>query len=256
MQPRHVLWSIAAALALCSAGAASATTIDKTLTIDVFQVCDTGGGNCAAVGPAGDAYYAAEVNKIWAQAGISVSFDFVQQIDNSNFTNINDGVVGSRFGDLAAAYGTGGPSSTTVDLFLVHTVAGAYGEGWLGAGGLVIAMDTVMAYNGGVGRIDTIAHELGHNLGLVPNSLGGDSGGHTTDPTQLMDTGLTRDIPTSLADIAPGAAGYDVIPAGQAALARQSSLLSDLAAPEPASWTLLLTGIGLGLLARRRAAAG
>ena len=60
-------------------------------------------------------------------------------------------------------------------MFLVHTIAGAYGEGWFAWGGIGIAMDTVMAYNGGLGRIDTIAHELGHNLGLVPTSLGGDA---------------------------------------------------------------------------------
>ena len=59
-------------------------------------------------------------------------------------------------------------------MFLVHNLDfnAAYGEGWLGFGGLVMNMDLVMAFNGGAGRIDTIAHELGHNLGLVQPDAG------------------------------------------------------------------------------------
>jgi hypothetical protein len=239
--------------------------ITKTLTLDVFVVCNDDGTNCASTGPAGDAYFAAEVNKIWAQAGISVGFNFVQNINSTNFTGIDDSVTGKGFSDLGAAYGTHGASTTTVDLFLTHTVRSVsgivnppsvlvYGEGYFGYGGIVIGMDTVMAYNGGLGRIDTIAHELGHNLGLVPQgALGGDAGGHSPGhPSYLMADGASRNVPATLANIAPSGLGLDFLPTDQINLARQSALLHDL--PEPASFALFALGL-LGMAAGRRVAA-
>ncbi|MFL5255501.1 MAG: PEP-CTERM sorting domain-containing protein [Rhodopila sp.] len=238
------------ALGLGWSGQVSATTIDKTLTVNVYQVCSDTGTNCASTGPAGDTYFAAEVNKIWAQAGISVAFDFVRQIDSSAFSNINDSSTSHRFQDLAYAYGTG-PSATNVDMFLVHSVVGAYGEGWFGWGGLVIAMDDVMTFNGGIGRIDTIAHELGHNLGLMPDNLSGSDGqGHSTIPQELMASGGIRSIPASLADIAPSGLGLDLLSAGEIAIVRQSSLLHDI--PEPATCLLLLGAVGTIAGSRRR----
>jgi hypothetical protein len=238
-----------------SADPALALPITKTLTLDVFVVCNTDGTNCASTGPAGDAYFAAEANKIWAQAGISVGFNFVQNINDSNFTAINDNVVGKRFCDLAGTCAPLSPSSTNVDLFLTHSVnsvgGAVYGEGYFGYGGIVIGMDLVMAYNGGLGRIDTIAHELGHNLGLVPEgALGGDAGGHSPGhPNYLMADGVSRTVPATLADIAPSGLGLDFLPTDQINLARQSSLLHGV--PEPASYALFALGL-LGMAAGRR----
>ena len=229
------------------------------LTIQVFQLCNGSGVNCASLGPAGDLFYAAETNKIWAQAGISVSFQFVQQIDSTKFSTIDDtSGSGHTFGDLAGTYGTHGPSSTIVDMFLVHPISGAYGESWFDAGGLVIGMDDVMAFNAGDpaypnGRIDTIAHELGHNLGLVPASLGGDAGAHSSNPNYLMASGGIRNVPGTSADIAPDGLNLDQIPADQIAYARQSGLLApDSSVPEPGYGVLAAVISATFILVRRR----
>jgi hypothetical protein len=234
-------------------GIASATPVTKTLTIQVFQVCDDTGHNCASTGPVGDSYFAAEVNKIWNQAGISVEFNFAQQINSTHFSFMDDSVAGDGFVNLANLYGTHGPSSTIVDMFLVHTVAGVYGEGWFGKGGLLMSMDDVMAFNSGLGRIDTIAHELGHNFGLVPSSLGGDAGAHSAIADYLMAAGGVRDIPASVADIYPSGHGFDFLPTDQIDLARESSLLRDITSvPEPGSYVLLAIGLIALIMLRRR----
>lgn len=235
--------------------AASASPITKYLTIQVYQVCDNSGLNCASTGPVLDPYFTAETDKIWAQAGIGVGFNFAGTLNSTLFSTIDDTTgSGHTFGDLQNLYG--GPSTITVDMFLVRNIDSntVYGEGWMGLGGLVMNMDLVMAYNGGLGRIDTIAHELGHNLGLVPTSLGGDAGGHSASPNYLMASGSWRNVPTTSTDICPSGACLDLLPTDQIAYARQSSLLQDVV-PEPASIALFGSGVlALGMFRRWRSA--
>ncbi len=205
----------AALLPNAASAAVFAQVIDKTVNINVYQVCETDGTGCASKGPATNNYFAAETNKIWAQAGISVNFEFVLSINDSNYLNLYDVAVPGEnkftFGNLHALYGTMGPSDTGVDLFLVNDHARAYGVGWYGQGGLVMSMQSIMDFNCGgaigcIGRIDTLAHELGHDFGMVSKdgafAMPGDTS-HSTEDKQLMAPGSSRTVPTTMMDINP-----------------------------------------------------
>jgi hypothetical protein len=244
--PRLLLISVLAAATLIP-GEAHAAAITHAVNIQVYQLCDDAGLNCAPLGPLGNEYFATETNKIWSQAGIGVWFTFAGQINSTLFSNLDDNVAGSTFADLHAAYGSMGPSTTTVDMFLVHSLPGpVYGYGWIGFGGIVIAMTDVM----NAGRIDTIAHELGHNFGLVPVGLGGDVTYHSPLGNFLMASGDIRTVPATVANIAPDGLALDFIPAVQGDFARESSLL--FAVPEPS--TFALAAAAVLLLWRRRPA--
>ncbi|MDD5295317.1 MAG: zinc-dependent metalloprotease family protein [Rhodocyclaceae bacterium] len=233
---------------------ASALPITKNLTVTVFDVCNNTGSNCASMGPAGDNFFAAETNKIWAQAGISITFNFVGYINSSAFSYINDNAYGTS---AAALYNTTsaaiGLSAAQDYLFLVHTISAVGGGTTWGetastalgntANANFIAMDTVMSYSAS-GRMDTIAHELGHTLGLEHY----DSSGN-----YLMASGGVRNIPSDISQISTnGLTGKDQLPVGQVAIARSDTLLRDYAAPEPEVLFLVLIGLaGAGGVGRR-----
>ena len=245
---------------------ADAMTIDKTVNINVYQLCTDDGSSCASQGPSGNNYYFTETNKIWAQAGISVSFTFIETINSTAFYNLNDDTPGSTFDDLynfKFGADTAGTVMDRVDMFLINDYAGAYGVGYSGAGGLVMSMSAISAFDcdgafGCTGRIDTLAHELGHNFGLVPESAGDYGGdadpGHSTGLNTLMNGGETRNVPTTVADIYPSGQGLDYLPESHIAVARGSSLLVS-AVPEPSTWAMFAVGLlGMGTWVRRRQA--
>jgi len=214
-----------------------AVPITKQLVVNVITVCDNAGLNCASHGPAGDPYFELEADKIWAQAGIDIKFVDGGTLDNTALLTGASGVANFT-GALA------GPGTT---MYLVNdlTCSGCtlFGEAWLDAGGLVINMGAVLAYSA-AGRIDTIAHELGHNLGLPHDD---------TNANYLIASGSVRNIPNSLGQICPDGPCYDLLSAAQISNAYDSSLLIAYAAPEPGS--LILTAAALfaaGLVRRRR----
>lgn len=229
---------------------ASAMTITKAVDINVVSVCSSTAG-CASDGPVGDKFFQTEVNKIWAQAGIQVNFVSQSYLTNDNYYNINDRSASSSFYNLDRLYG--GASDSTIYMYLVHSINGgtAWGEGWVDGSGFVIAMDQVVSAN----RLDTVAHELGHNLGLLPTSDGG-VGWHSTDPYDLMASGSIRYSPANIGEISTdGLTGKDQLPLDQVLIARSSRFLYDLAAEidEPQSVALLLVGlVGVGGMQRRQ----
>jgi hypothetical protein len=106
-------------------------------------------------------------------------------------------------------------------------------------------MDDVTSFNGGLGRIDTIAHEFGHNLDL----------GHYENSaysSYFMASGTYRSVPSTLGSIFPDGYDYDYLASDDISTARKSSLLSDATVPEPSTLLLLSPGLLCLVFLRKR----
>ena len=70
-------WRLASGFCLAFAPSwLSVAPIASTVNVNVHQLCDDAGSNCASTGPTDNAFFADSTNKIWSQAGISVTFTF------------------------------------------------------------------------------------------------------------------------------------------------------------------------------------
>lgn len=205
-----------------SEGRAQTTVqITKRVTVQPIQIRSTDG---LTVGNAAQTLFEAETKKIWAQAGIDVLFlPMATYTDNAYLSVSADAGLSNSLAGLVTKAGTPwvsggslGLASTTIRLFFAPTIdndPNVYGyslqSGITNAGfgnsiqqknGIVIANSTFTA-----GRIDTIAHEIGHNLGLNHTTQG--AGG----ANNLMTDGSSRTSPTSINDIFPTGNNLDFL---------------------------------------------
>jgi len=228
----------AAAALLMLAGSVYAGTI----TIQPIQIRDDSGSN-----PANSAreVFEAAGDKIWAQAGIDLNFLSWTVYDESDFLNLSV-LTGMEFSTLIANPGTYGGSSDSLvlNMWFVDVLdndSGFYGvTEFLGGRNIAIAWDAVAAFNSGLGRLDTIAHEIGHSLGLD----------HRADNASdyLMTSGAYRSAPGTLGDITPDGLALDLLSSTEIATAQRSQFNVVVVPLPPAAWMGI---VGLGLLGFR-----
>ena len=210
-------------LSLVTLGVASAA---GTLFVKPVQVCNNSGTTCAN---SSRTLFEAETDKIWAQAGLDISFLSWSTLKNTSLLTVN--TVGEQNTLLALG------AASYVTLYFVKTISfcgvalsgTVFGCAATPGYGLMIG-DAVFTY----GRRDTIAHELGHILGLPhPGDNAADN---------LMTDGNYRTTPTVIGDITPTGAGLGKLTPAQISTALSSPLVST---PEPATG-LLMAFAGLG----------
>lgn len=221
-------------MAACEGGSgANGLSIDigapeaDQVVIQPIQVCDDTGLLCAQMD-----FLEAITDKIWAQAGLSVTFLAPNRLNNSAYLSINpDTSSKGEFYQMSFTGGAGAfgrhPSSSSdsgpINLWFVDVIEAAaglvqYGTAWIDANGVLIS-DDIFDFNNGAGRLDAIAHEIGHNLGLTHRSLGAGV------PNNLMSDGDVRAIPSSAADIYPDGAQLSRLTPEQIQKAQRSKFL-------------------------------
>jgi Metallo-peptidase family M12B Reprolysin-like len=191
--------------------------LSYALTVQPIQVCNDVGASCAN---SSRQLFLAETQKIWAQASINVSFLDWNIYNSSASQEISSA---NNYQSFDTLFNTGSGKSllsNVLNMYFVKSISGAYGLGNYYGNGVAIA-DNVFSYNGGIGRLDTISHEIGHNLGLDHNDLGaGTSSRDGIGRNNLMTGGATRGIPNSINDIGSTGARLDKLTSAQVIQAR------------------------------------
>ncbi|MGB7248573.1 MAG: zinc-dependent metalloprotease family protein [Phormidesmis sp.] len=202
------------------------------LFVQPIRVCDDNGKSCADVNLFEDI-----TRKILEQAQLKVSFLPTNQLNASRFLRIEDARNRNspdyEFYELTRTGGAGAfgrhPDSTRdsgpINVWFVDEIEAIngftqFGVAWVGSNGVLVSQDS-LDFNGGVGRTDTVAHEISHNLGLRHATLGAGS------PKNLATDGDDRLIPSLLSDIGIDGAGLSVLTDAQIKAIQNSSFVRE-----------------------------
>ncbi|MGD1900038.1 MAG: reprolysin-like metallopeptidase [Phormidesmis sp.] len=191
--------------------------VENDLYVQPIRVCDDFGQNCARMN-----LFADLTAQILKQAKLKVNFLPANQLNESRFLTIGDEAGGtdelyelSRQGDNAD-YGRHPDSERTsgpINVWFVHDIQSTngntqFGSAWVDANGVIIS-EATLDFDGGKGRRDTLAHEIGHNLGLKHTTLG--AGG----ANNLLTDGNRRNVPSGIEDVYPNGAGTSTLTSAQ-----------------------------------------
>ncbi len=257
-----------AALACLTPIAARAAPITEYVSVQPIDVCPGGAGTttgCAPINSNGQNYATAPqgavgfidpatkiniTDAIWAQAGISVTFEPAVQYPNgggfeaiqiaSCAANGSD-CMSPEFQSLSQQPGIAGnpppvlspipplsANPTTINMFFINQLVPPsnqpgtlYGLSWINNNGVAISSNTLLGFGA---RVDTLAHEIGHDLDLDHATFGAGAANN------LMTAGNLRTEPfgtaNALAQLAAGTA--DQVLATQQAQTLLSGFLSPI----------------------------
>jgi hypothetical protein len=260
------LASIPLAMVLLTSGTAfGQITIDRQVTIQPIRISN----GSSTVGPSSDssllAAFGVQADKIWSQAGIDIRFLPLETVTSSTFFDVTSGTGTNSLSSLSSASGLGQSSDIhVINLWFVNQINSS--ANILGVSLQSIATDgtftltrdgiaigsSALTKNGGNPASDTIAHEIGHALGLDHVNFGASG--------QLNLMSSTTYPPSGLSDIFPSGGDYDQLTPAQISQARSVSFFAltipsftYTSVPEPASTGLVmgLCVLGSGLLIRR-----
>jgi hypothetical protein len=227
MRRIHAVWRLAGGL-FCQALIllSTAQAADKLLRIQPIQVCSDDGTVCANVNRT---LFSAEAAKIWGQAGMKIEFLPWVTFRGTPWLDLTTSIFDNyTIFTLAGTAGHGQNSDyTVINAWFVRSISGAYGNSLQTVPGLVQRNGVAIADNsfsyGSGGRIDVIAHELGHNLGLDHATFG------ALGSTNLMVDG--RSVPAQIGDITPDGLQLDHLDPDQINQARSTMFAVPITAP-------------------------
>lgn len=232
-------------------GGSAAFSAPLFVNIQPIQVCDDLGNNCAEIPGPSTSDFADATDLIFAQPGLEVTVNVLQATQfNSSQYLVTSSTESNSLLDPFATDTNRHLNNLVLNMWFVEdlhndTAGTTFGLALVGGNGIIIN-DAIF----GTGRLDTIAHEIGHNLGLDHASALGDN-------NNLMQSGGSRNTPSVLGDITTdGVTGVDVLNGTQIATALGSQFITADAIPAPGM--LVLFGLGsiaiIGTRRRRHAA--